>query len=156
MIIQGAWQHAIDYEQQLAEARKAYLRAQYGGTLPEERERTISCHVYYDGEPVSPGHMDQFTALGWDKTAEQAQALGWVDCGNRWCCPACAADTTPVTIYTIHDEYVGAVVHTNLGSAEEDLINWRDGLDEEEAARITFAIEESTRGYVNSLAEFGG
>ncbi len=114
----------------------------------------VFCHVGYDGGKTSEGHRDKFTGVGYEWVKKQARELGWVDTGNRWCCPACANDATPVTTYTIHDEFIGDCVFTDSVAAQEELRNRRDGIDAEEAAQIVLLTGVSTRGQVNQLPEF--
>ena len=116
----------------------------------------LYCHVGYDGDRTSDGHIDKLTGYGYEAIRQQAKEAGWVDCGNRWCCPACANDATPVIIYTVDDEYVGACVFTNLGDAQEHLEACRDGLDDVESARITIVTGKNTRGWINQLRGFEG
>jgi hypothetical protein len=117
----------------------------------------LYCHVEYDGGHASPGHQDVFHGLGYEWGKQQALEAGWVNCGNRWCCPACANDQEVVTVWKIQDPmFGGPVIYTDKARAEQDFADWKDGLDEEDIARLTFTTDEMSRAEINRLPEFDG
>jgi hypothetical protein len=127
------------------------LRALYA---EEDTPRTIYCHVEQDGGVSSPGHMDEFNGLGWKETAEQAETLGWVNCGHQWTCPACANDAGMVTAFTVRQGGMGPVVFaTQIAAAEfaHDLVE-----NDEDPDEITITTEQVTQGYMNTLCEWDG
>jgi hypothetical protein len=155
MTIDGALAAAQARQETIAAARLAYRRARYGGTLPEERPRTISCHVVYEGNPISEGHIESFDGVGWEETAVQANALGWVDCGDgRWTCPSCAHDPEPVTAIKVELRDMGSCIFTKQADAD---VFARELIENDEAPEdVIVTTYQTTRGEINCLREFDG
>ena len=117
----------------------------------------LYCHVGYDGDRTSEGHIDKLTGYGYEAIRQRAKESGWVDCGNRWCCPACANDPETVAVYRIQDPMFGPpVIYTNKEAAEADFEDWKADLDADEIDRLVFETDTMTRGEVNQLGEFDG
>jgi hypothetical protein len=153
--IDGAVAAAQAREEAIAARRLAYRRARYGGTLPEEEPRTISCHVGYEGNQVSVGHIESLAGVGWNETAQRAIALGWVDCGDgRWTCPPCAHDPEPIFAIKVALRDMGSCIFTKQADAD---VFARELIENDEAPEdVIVTTYQTTRGEINCLREFDG
>lgn len=175
-MVHNAFAAAQKRDDEAAEARRAYLRAQDGGmsewAAEYERKRATSpyvihCHVSEDDGVTAEGHVAQFSGIGEDQTKEAAKTAGWVESrGYGWTCPACATDMTEVGVFKVRLHGMnGPVVHRTAESAVEEVREllecwaeeWRYGLSNGEPLdRITITNSKLTRGALNTIREFDG